>query len=128
MARSVWSGTFELVLLLFLRYRSDIIADRTINAPSSGNTGDAWKSAALAVGASEATVSVLSPLPCCNTLTPAVVLQLQDNGFVSGGVGAVASAAPTSDTSGSSGSGASRLAVSGALVGAAGLAAAMLFA
>lgn len=70
----------------------------SINAPSTGNTFDAWQAAAVKVGASEQT--------------------LQDNGPVIGGIGAVATASPTataSGSSGSSGSGALQLSASSAL-------------
>lgn len=69
---------------------------RSINAPSTGNTFDAWQAAAVKVGASEQT--------------------LQDNGPVIGGIGAVATASPTATSSGSSGSsGALQLGASSAL-------------
>ncbi|RPD65901.1 hypothetical protein L226DRAFT_182948 [Lentinus tigrinus ALCF2SS1-7] len=90
----------------------------SINAPSSGNTFDAWQAAAVKVGASEQT--------------------LQDNGPVTGGVGAVATATPAATASGSSGSGSSgssggssgamRVSASGALATVFGVALAMLFA
>ncbi|KAH9946305.1 uncharacterized protein BXZ73DRAFT_95809 [Epithele typhae] len=67
-----------------------------INAPTSGNTAQAWQSAAVKVGSSEKTI--------------------QDNGFVSGGVGAIATAAPTSSSGSTGGSSAAlSLGVSGAL-------------
>ncbi|KAI0362686.1 hypothetical protein OH77DRAFT_1362955, partial [Trametes cingulata] len=56
----------------------------SINAPSSGNTFDAWQAAALKVGSNEQT--------------------LQDNGPVTGGIGAVATAPPSASGSSSSGS------------------------
>ncbi|EJF65673.1 hypothetical protein DICSQDRAFT_23219, partial [Dichomitus squalens LYAD-421 SS1] len=62
----------------------------SINAPSSGNTFDAWQAAAVKIGSSEQT--------------------LQDNGPVTGGIGAIATAAPAATatsargSSGSSGS------------------------
>ncbi|EMD38620.1 hypothetical protein CERSUDRAFT_153610 [Gelatoporia subvermispora B] len=67
----------------------------SINAPTSGNgTFDEWQAAAVKIGGSEQTIT--------------------DNGFQSGGVGALATAAPTntaapSASSGSSGNGAARL-------------------
>ncbi|KAI0646840.1 hypothetical protein C8Q79DRAFT_590734 [Trametes meyenii] len=83
----------------------------SINAPSTGNTHDAWQAAALKVGGSEKT--------------------LQDNGPVTGGIGAVATATPSASggSSGSSGSGngASGLSVSSAAA-LAGLVAALFFA
>ncbi|KAI0336298.1 hypothetical protein GY45DRAFT_387473 [Cubamyces sp. BRFM 1775] len=84
----------------------------SINAPATGNTFDAWQAAAIKVGSSE-------PV-------------LQDNGFVSGGIGAVATAAPTSSSgSGSSGSGttsgAAGLGVSSVIATVFGVALAMLF-
>ena len=100
------------------------MASSTINAPSSGNTGDAGQSAAIKVGSSEQTVSSARTLAVVlMRLISSAAVKLQDNGFVSGGVGAVATAAPSSSSSG-----ASRLAVSGVAVGALSLAAAVLFA
>ncbi|KAI1790804.1 hypothetical protein LXA43DRAFT_473974 [Ganoderma leucocontextum] len=77
---------------------TDSLCFRSINAPSTGNTFDAWQAAAVKVGASEQT--------------------LQDNGPVTGGIGAIATASPTataSGSSGSSGSGALQLSASSAL-------------
>ncbi|RDX48379.1 hypothetical protein OH76DRAFT_1352550 [Lentinus brumalis] len=90
----------------------------SINAPSTGNTFDAWQAAAVKVGASEQT--------------------LQDNGPVTGGVGAIATATPAATASGSSSSGsgssgsggssgAMRVSVSSALSAIFGLAVAMIF-
>ncbi|KAI8998847.1 hypothetical protein BD414DRAFT_476232 [Trametes punicea] len=59
----------------------------SINAPSSGNTFDAWQQAALKVGSSEQT--------------------LQDNGPVTGGIGAIATAPPSASSTASGASGAS---------------------
>ncbi|PIL23789.1 hypothetical protein GSI_13540 [Ganoderma sinense ZZ0214-1] len=68
----------------------------SVNAPSTGNTFDAWQAAAVKVGASEQT--------------------LQDNGPVTGGIGAVATASPAATSGGSSGtSGALQLGASSAL-------------
>ncbi|KAI0807247.1 hypothetical protein C8Q74DRAFT_48494 [Fomes fomentarius] len=86
----------------------------SINAPSTGNTFDAWQAAAVKVGASEET--------------------LQDNGPVTGGVGAIATATPAATAtsaagSGSSGSnGAMPLAGSSVVAALVGLGAAMVFA
>ncbi|KAI0781164.1 hypothetical protein BD413DRAFT_620632 [Trametes elegans] len=86
----------------------------SINAPSTGNTFDAWQAAALKVGSSEQT--------------------LQDNGPVTGGIGAVATATPSASGSASSGSGsgsgngAAGLTAAGSVAALVGLGAAMLFA
>ncbi|KAH9854005.1 hypothetical protein C2E23DRAFT_884121 [Lenzites betulinus] len=90
----------------------------SINAPSTGNTFDAWQKAAVAVGSNEKALS--------------------DNGPVTGGIGAVATATPAATATGSSGSGtssgssgsngASSLAASGAVAAIVGLGIAMVFA
>ncbi|KAI0670603.1 hypothetical protein C8Q78DRAFT_992129 [Trametes maxima] len=82
----------------------------SINAPSTGNTHDAWQAAALKVGSSEKT--------------------LQDNGPVTGGIGAVATATPSASggsSGGSGSSGASGLSASSAAA-LAGVVAALFFA
>ncbi len=95
-----WSGTYSPLHHSKRAFRglTVFLCCRSINAPSTGNTFDAWQAAAVKVGASEQT--------------------LQDNGPVIGGIGAVATASPTataSGSSGSSGSGALQLSASSAL-------------
>ncbi|OJT14118.1 hypothetical protein TRAPUB_9229 [Trametes pubescens] len=90
--------------------------DSSINAPSTGNTFDAWSAAAVKVGAGEQTIT--------------------DNGPVTGGIGAVATATPAATASASSGSssgssgsnGAISLGASSAVAAFVGLGVAMVFA
>lgn len=107
----------------------------SINAPSTGNTFDAWSAAAVKVGAGEKTVCASLAEPPSSELILCTI-QITDNGPVTGGIGAVATATPAATASASSGSssgssgsnGAMSLGASSAVAALIGLGVAMVFA
>ena len=106
---------------------------RSINAPATGNTFDAFQSAAVKLGAAAPTVRLVpyDILRTCRAHGRSHT-QLQDNGPVTGGVGALATAAPAATqaggSSGSSGgsNGALHVGLSSAMAVVVGVAIAML--
>jgi hypothetical protein len=74
-----------------------------INAPSSGNTFDAYQAAAKALGSNEPAVGCsLDPYTLRVLTDPLDDIQISDSGPVTGGVGAVATATPGTASAGSS--------------------------